>query len=118
MRSGCRASSTGSCSTKAVIGAYHPIASDELRVRWNVDRHSLDGTLVYPGAGGGIYSSLRYESFRDGVEDAEYLYLLEATHPDHPLLRVPTVTGISEFATDPAAILEFRRRVAAAIEAR
>ncbi len=103
--------------SRGSIGSYHPIASDELRVRWNVDKRSLDGTLVYPGAEGVIYSSLRYESFRDGIEDAEFLYLLEARHPDHPLLRVNTVTSISRYATDPAAILEFRRRVAAAIEA-
>lgn len=98
------------------MGNYHPVAADELRVDWHVDQRSLDGTLIYPGADQAIHSSLRYESFRDGVEDAEYLCLLEGRDPTHPLLAVETVSGIDSYATDPDDILDFRRRIAEALQ--
>lgn len=100
---------------KPGIGNYHPLSADELRVDWQVDKHSLDGTLVYPGEHHEIYSSLRYESLRDGFEDLEYLYLLESRDPDNPLLNVPIVKSLHAYATDPDAILAFRREVAGAI---
>lgn len=100
---------------KTGIGNYHPLSADELLVDWRVDKHSLDGTLVYPGEHHEIYSSLRYESLRDGFEDLEYLYLLESLDPGNPLLNVPIVKSLNEYATDPQAILAFRREVARAI---
>ncbi|HEX7026720.1 MAG TPA: glycoside hydrolase domain-containing protein [Gammaproteobacteria bacterium] len=100
---------------KTGIDNYYPLPPDELYVDWQVDKNSLDGTLVYPGENYEIYSSLRYESLRDGFEDLEYLYLLESLDPDHPLLDVPIVTSIDDFATDPEVILAFRREVAKAI---
>jgi len=100
------------------IGNYHPIARDELRVRWDVDRHSLDGSLIYPGVGYEIYPSLRLASLRDGFEDLELLYLLEDVSPQDPLLDVPIVKGLSEYTGAPDELLDFRRRVAEAIAAR
>jgi hypothetical protein len=35
-----------------------------------------EGQLVYPGPDGAIYSSVRLENFRDGMEDYEYLFRL------------------------------------------
>ena len=93
------------------IGNYHPIDSGELRVQWDVSARSLDGSLVYPGANLEVYSSLRFESFRDGMEDYEYLALLAARDPLNPLLDVPVVTGLDTFVQDPFELLEFRRQV-------
>ncbi len=102
--------------SKASIGHYYPVRRGEARIQWDVGRQSLDGALVYPGARDHeIYSSLRYESFRDGMEDLEYLYLLADREPTNPLLRVEIVGGLSDFATRPEAILAFRRQVAAAL---
>jgi hypothetical protein len=102
--------------SKAGVRNYHPIHPGELRVQWDVGNNSLDGTLIYPGARGReIYSSLRFESFRDGIEDLEYLYLLEAKDPKNPLLQVETVRNLTTYETKPAALLEFRRKVAEAI---
>ena len=99
------------------IASYHPIAPDELRVRWDVDRRSLDGTLIYPGAGFELHSSLRLESLRDGFEDLELLYLLEEASPGNELLRVPIVGGLTDYEQDPARVLSFREAVARAISA-
>lgn len=93
------------------IGSYHPVDSTELRVHWNVNNKSLDGSLVYPGSNFDIYSSLRFESFRDGMEDYEYLKLLESADPGDPLLNVGIVTGLSTFSQDPFEIQDFRRQV-------
>jgi hypothetical protein len=97
------------------IGAYHPIASDELRVEWDVDSRSLDGTLVYPAQDFDVYPSLRLASLRDGFEDFELLHLLADVDPGNPLLRVPIVEGTARFTQDPGEYLDFRRRVAEAI---
>ncbi len=100
---------------KNSIENYYPLPADALRVDWRINKNSLDGSLVYPGEGYQIYSSLRYESFRDGMEDLEYLYMLEALDPKHRLLQVPIVGAIDRYEDDPDKILLFRRRLAAAI---
>lgn len=97
------------------VGRYHPVAPDELRVRWDVDRRSLDGALVYPGRDTTIHASLRLEALRDGFEDYELLALLEAVDPGHTLLEVPIVRGIREYEERPERVLAFRREVADAI---
>ena len=97
---------------------YHPVGPDELRVRWDVNRRSLDGTLVYPGREFGIHASLRLECLRDGFEDYELLALLEEAHPGHELLDVPTVRGLRSYEERPERVLAFRRQVAEAILAR
>jgi Glycoside hydrolase 123, catalytic domain len=46
---------------------------------WNPNtfgRYNGDGCLLYPGAGGAPYSSLRLKALRDGFEDYEYLWTL------------------------------------------
>ena len=39
-------------------------------------RYNGDGLLIYPGADGVPYSSVRLEALRDGFEDYEYLWML------------------------------------------
>ena len=97
------------------MASYHPIDSNETRVQWDVDLHSLDGTIVYPGTNYELNSSLRYESFRDGMEDQEYLYLLKEKDPANPLLNVSVVTGLSQFEQDPTNIFAWRDSVALAL---
>jgi hypothetical protein len=72
----------------------------------------------------GPVNSLRWEMLRDGIEDYEYLRLLErlATEAGDAealaLLEIPEdiTESMTEFATDPAPIYEHRQRVAEAIE--
>ncbi len=97
-----------------------------------VDDQNLSGTLYYPGAQGPV-SSIRLEVLRDGVEDLDYLSLLEqlATRArargvgDGALLdraqalaAVPPelVRSPREYSRDPAALLARREEVAAMIE--
>ena len=50
-------------------------------IPWNTHTwgsHNGDGQLIYPGPEGEPYSSVRFEVIRDGVEDFEYLNLLES----------------------------------------
>jgi hypothetical protein len=99
------------------IGNYHPVAFDELKVEWDVDARSLDGTLVYPAEDREIYPSMRLASLRDGFEDLELLYVLEGVDPGHPLLEVPIVRGLAAFTQDAGEYLRFRESVAEAIVA-
>lgn len=100
---------------KRAMANYHPLAPDELRVNWFVQEKSLDGTLMYPGDDFSVYSSMRFESVRDGFEDMEYLFLLEDLNPEHELLSVRTIFGLTELEYDVQKILQYRREVAAAI---
>ena len=41
--------------------------------------------IVYPGKDG-VLPSVRFARFRDGMQDYDYLMLLQERNPDHPLL--------------------------------
>ena len=58
---------------------------------------------------------MRFESVRDGFEDMEYLYILEDLNPDHQLLSVGTIFGLTKFEYDIEKILQYRREIALAI---
>lgn len=95
-----------------------------------------DGLIVYPGKDVTLLSSIRLETIRDGIEDYEYLALLErlvrkaeALPEDRrpaaemleearELMRVPEEISrtMTEYTKDPRVILERRREVAEAIE--
>jgi hypothetical protein len=95
-------------------------------------RYNGDGYLVYPGANGRPYSSLRLEAFRDGLEDYEYLWTLntlrakaEAVGKSGPAVeaarKMLTIddlvkeTGVHD--TDAAKYVAYRARLAEAIVA-
>jgi len=99
----------------AAMTYYHPLAPDEFRVNWFVQNKSLDGILMYPGEDFSVYSSMRFESVRDGFEDMEYLFMLEDLNPEHDLLSVRTIFGLTEFEYDAEKIYQYRREVALAI---
>jgi len=101
-----------------------------------------EGQLVYPGPGGVVYSSIRLENFRDGMEDYEYLcklreLLLAAyNNQDNPemnefrqllkpedylLIKNPrkikvTLENTLRYPDQPEKILETREKIAEAIE--
>lgn len=105
------------------------------QVPWDTkSSRSGDGYLVYPAAGGeGVWPSVRLELIRDGIEDYEYLALLESLTgrlarkaPRHTqiarnrrllFLDDTLVKSYTEYSKDAEAYREYRRRVAAAVGA-
>ncbi len=101
-----------------------------------------EGQLVYPGAGGVPYSSIRLENFRDGMEDYEYLFRLrellakyndDTTNPvlneyrqlllpeNYLLYKYPrkikvTLENTLRYPDQPELILNTRQKIAHAIE--
>lgn len=91
------------------------------------------GNFIYPGPEGRMLPSLRLENLRDGIEDYEYLTLLkkeiEAAAQrgiDGALLaeareleEVPqeVVVAVDNYNTDPSALMRYRDKVGAMIEA-
>jgi hypothetical protein len=90
-----------------------------------------EGSWIYPGADGPI-TSIRFENFRDGLEDFEYYRLLEdaitdATRMGAPpdivdqaraLLAIPDelVRSLTDFTRSPESLAQHRLEVAEAIE--
>ena len=91
------------------------------------------GNFVYPGPDGKLYPSLRLENFRDGIEDYEYLKLLENNlsiyrkkNPNDEktimeaalLLQIPdtVAAAINDYSRDAEDLARFRYRVAKYIE--
>ena len=86
------------------------------------------GNLVYPGPNGAIYPSLRLENLRDGIEDYEYLSLLQieynrlkAKGTDKAvldkisyLLAIPQKVAVSvnNYTDHPEEIVKFRNEIA------
>lgn len=67
-----------------------------------------DGVLVYPAEKGGyegIAPSLRLKAIRDGLEDYEYLAILEAMgkRPQAEAIVIPLANSFTSFSVDPAA---------------
>lgn len=101
-----------------------------------------EGQLVYPGPEGAVYSSIRLENFRDGMEDYEYLFKLKESlsgiegissdseinqirqllSPENYLLyKYPrkikvTLENTLRYPDQPERIMETRKKIAEAIE--
>ncbi len=95
-------------------------------------RYNGDGHLLYPGPGGVPYSSIRFESLRDGFEDYEILWQLQRVHKKavdagkagpavdeaRSLLSLNDIIKDSgEFTMDPVHYMSFRTRAAEAVVA-
>lgn len=93
-------------------------------------RYNGDGYLIYPGENGRPYSSIRFEAFRDGLEDYEYLWTLnellaqaEAAKKSGPTMdaaRKPLsidelVKETGAHDADPAKYVAYRAKLAQAI---
>jgi hypothetical protein len=102
-------------------------------VPWNTltySHHNGDGQLLYPGPGGRLLSSVRFECIRDGIEDYDYLWLLdsltrklsrrqdekssELVRRSRSLLQVDSsvVKSLTEFTGDADVLYSARREVA------
>lgn len=101
--------------------------------RWNTDpwknpmnfpRQNGNGFLYYPYHKN-LVESIRLELIRDGIEDYEYLYLLNTLIRNSSstkvskeilsLLEVNFIDSFSNFSRDPQVLLDFRKKVAEAI---
>jgi hypothetical protein len=90
-----------------------------------------EGSWIYPGADGPI-TSIRFENFRDGLEDFEYYRMLESAIADaamadaspdaldhaRALLHIPDelVRSLTDFTRSPESLVQHRLEVAEAIE--
>ena len=68
---------------------------------WNPNtfgKYNGDGYLIYPGADGVPYSSIRFEALRDGFEDYEYLWMLRelVKKAEAKGLKMPDVAAAQE----------------------
>lgn len=95
---------------------YSPIRAGEVKLNWRINKGSLDGLLVYPSSDINYYSSLRFESFRDGMEDQDLLYILKNLDPENSLLQIPIIKSINDYTQASEEYFSFRHKVAAAIE--
>ena len=59
---------------------------------------------------------MRFESFRDGMEDLELLYLLQQLDPDNSLLEVSIVKDIDDYSENIEQYMGFRKALFAEIE--
>jgi hypothetical protein len=90
-----------------------------------------DGHLIYPGPDGMPLSSVRLEALRDGMEDYDYLWLLEsglrmlekagvepevAAEARRWLESQQVVTSFTEWERDPEALLKARAGLAGLVE--
>jgi hypothetical protein len=95
---------------------------DIATVKWIGPNIYGDGSLVYPGKQVGLdgpVSSIRLEMIRDGLEDYEYLCLLEKAKGkravDDAIAQV--VTDMKKFTRSAALLERTRRQIAETIEA-
>ena len=74
-----------------------------------------DTHIVYPGASG-PWSSVRFESHREGLEDLELLQILQARHPlrARALMR-PVIRGFDDYTKDAAVLRAARRKLLQAL---
>lgn len=70
--------------------------------------------IIWPGRDGPL-ASVRFARFRDGLEDHDYLRLLERQAPDHPLLGSLRKAGRAAYG-QPQALLRNREALAGALE--
>lgn len=77
-----------------------------------------DGVLFYPAPDHSLLGSCRLINLRDGIEDVEYLKLLEALSGGrHPLLKVPDeLVTLTSYTRDATLLRARRDAVARAIE--
>jgi len=101
--------------------------------RWAGGRNTYngDGQLIYPGGGGTALSSIRLEALRDGMEDYDYLWLLErgkerleesgaqpelAAEAGRWLEGQEVVRSASEWEHDPSRLAAAREELAGLLE--
>ncbi len=78
---------------------------------------SGDAFIVYPDrAGKSVYSSIRLEAMREGIEDYELLLLLKQKNPAAAeQLSQAAITSFTEYVRDPAAFRKIERKLLQAL---
>ena len=76
-----------------------------------------DGSWVYVGPDGIPVSSIRFENFRDGLEDFAYVKLLESLGGE-PKVPERLVKDLTHYSTDPKELARWRDALADEIESR
>ncbi len=71
-------------------------------------------SITYPGRDE-VLPSIRFARFRDGVDDNDYLVMLQERQPNHPALKRLLEAGRGSYSTV-ASMLEARESVAEALE--
>ena len=89
------------------------ILSEEPPMIWQTSGNGSPN-IIWPGRDGPM-PSMRFARFRDGVEDHDYLSMLQARVPDHPLLGRLRAAGRAAYDS-PEAVLQNREALAAALE--
>jgi len=78
-----------------------------------------DGQIICAGPDGPL-TTIRLENIRDGIEDYEYLWLLDSLSAgrDQLAARVPEelLTDLTHYSEDPSVLGAWRESVAGAIE--
>jgi Domain of unknown function (DUF4091) len=76
-----------------------------------------DAFIVYPDrAGKSVYSSIRLEAMREGIEDYELLRLLKQKNPAAAdQLSQTAITSFTEYVRDPAAFRKIERKLLEAL---
>ncbi|VAW54777.1 hypothetical protein MNBD_GAMMA06-597 [hydrothermal vent metagenome] len=97
------------------IKNYRPVSANNFQLDWIVGNHSLDGLLLYPNKNHSFYSSMRFESFRDGMEDLELLHILQKLDPNNALLKINTITDINNYSENIEQYISFRKYLLAEI---
>jgi chemotaxis methyl-accepting protein methylase len=78
---------------------------------------SGDAFIVYPDrASKSVYSSIRLETMREGIEDYELLLLLKQKNPAAAeQLSQAAITSFTEYVRDPAAFRKIERKLLQAL---
>jgi hypothetical protein len=76
-----------------------------------------DAFIVYPDrAGKSVYSSIRLEAMREGIEDYELLRMLQQTNPAAAeQLSQAAITSFTEYVRDPAEFRKIERKLLQAL---
>ena len=98
-----------------------PLQTGDTYLDERVAEYSLkmpgDGQLLYPGADGPL-PSIRLAQVRDGIEDYEWLQMLErrAGRAAAEAMTGELIRGMTDFTRDPAALRRVRVRIADALD--
>ena len=93
------------------IKNYRPVKATDFQLNWIVGDNTLDGLLLYPNEDYDFYSSMRFESFRDGMEDLELLYLLQQLDPENALLEISIVNDNDDYNENIEEFLNFIKKL-------
>jgi hypothetical protein len=86
---------------------------------WSIESHYRmpiygDGRLIYAGKNGQPIGSIRLANLRDGLEDYEYLYLIQEKNKSWAKARQfcqPIVPSLTNFTRNPAQLYQQRQQI-------